>query len=317
MKKVLVQYQIPKEGLQPLYDAGFEVHYPTKEIYREDDLLKLVADFEILISSLQSPITEKVLHKGKKLQLISNYGVGYNNIPIKKARELGIAVANTPISVCEPTAELAMGLLLATMRNITQSNLQLRKDKDFRWGNTQHLATSLTGKQLGIVGMGRIGRAIARRAIAFGMKIAYHNRNRLSTEIEQQYDAHYLSFNELLKTSDVISLNTPLTLETEHLMGETEFQMMKSSAYLLNTARGNVVNEQAMIKALKNKEIAGAGLDVFEDEPHIPTELLEMQNVTLTPHIGIFTYEDRIRTGLEACENIILFCKGKPQNIVN
>lgn len=317
MKKVLIQYQIPKEGLQPLYDAGFELHYPTKSIYKEEDLLPLVADFDVLISSLPVPITDKVLYAGKKLQLISNYGVGYNNVPIEKARELGIAVTNTPISVCEPTAELAMGLLVATMRNITQNNLQLREDINFRWGNTQNLATSLMGKQLGIIGMGRIGRAIARRAIAFGMKIVYHNRNRLDTVTEKQYNAQYMSFEELLQTSDAVSLNMPLTMETEHLIGEKEFQMMKTSAYLLNTARGSVVDEQAMIKALQNNEIAGAGLDVFENEPHIPKELLEMKNVTLTPHVGIFTYEDRIKTGIEASENIILFFEGKPQNIVN
>lgn len=317
MKKVLVAYQIPKEGLRCLEEKGYQVDFPEKTFLTKQDLMTRISQYDALLSMFVAPIDKDIIAAGKNLKIISNYGVGYNNIDILTARQKGIAVSNTPQSVCEPTAELAFGLLLATMRNISGANLGLRQNPDFKWGVMENLGNTLMGKRLGIVGMGNIGQAIARRALAFGMEVVYYNRSRLSPEIEQRYEAKYLSFENLLRTSDAISLNVPLTEATHHLIDANALEMMKESAFLVNTARGPVIDENALVEALQLGKIAGAGLDVFEEEPHISMALLGMQNVTLTPHTGSATFEDRILTGREAAENIIAFFEGNPQNIVN
>ncbi len=317
MKKILVAYKIPREGLQILEDKGYQVDFPEELFFSKEELIEKIPDYDALLAVFVKEVDSDIIKAGKKLQIISNYGVGFNNIDVATARKHNIAVTNTPQSVCEPTAELTFGLLLATMRKISRVNLELRQKPDFKWGVMENLGNTLMGKQLGIIGMGNIGRAVARRAVASGMAIVYHNRNRLPKEIEEQYNAKYLSLEELLQTSDAVSLNMPLTEETHHLIDENALKMMKKTAFLVNTARGQVVDEKALIKALQQGEIAGAGLDVFENEPNIPQEILEMPNVTLTPHTGSATFEDRILTGQEAAENIIAFFEGKPQNIVN
>lgn len=317
MKRVLVTYQIPKQGLEILTEKGYQVDFPEELSFTKDQLIERLPDYDALLSVFVREVDKDMIRAGKNLQIISNYGVGYNNIDVEAAREQNIAVTNTPESVCEPTAELAFGSLVATMRTISAANLGLRYDADFKWGIMENLGNTLVGKRLGIIGMGNIGQSIARRAIAFGMQVVYHNRSRLAKEIEAQYAAQYVSFEELLQTSDAISLNVPLTEETHHLINAEALQMMKNTAFLVNTARGPVVDEKALIKALQDKQIAGAALDVFEEEPHIPEALLKMPNVTLTPHTGSASFEDRILTGKEAAENIIAFFEGKPQNIVN
>lgn len=317
MRKILVTYRIPKEGLQKLEEKGYEVHYPQNEFLTKEELVEAIPEYDALLSVFVKQVDKDVIKAGKKLKLISNYGVGYNNIDIECATKQGIAVTNTPDSVCESTAEIAFGLLLATMRNISGSNLGLRYEKDFKWGIMENLGYTMVGKQLGVIGMGNIGQAVARRALAFGMSIVYHNRRRLPAEIEQKYNAKYVPLEELLRTSDAVSLNMPLTSETHHLMDATAFQMMKKTAFLVNTARGSVVNEQDLIAALQQGTIAGAGLDVFENEPHISKELLTMKNVTLTAHMGSSTHKDRVLIGVEASENIISFFEGNPKNVVN
>ncbi len=318
MKKVLISYQIPKEGLVELLEEnGFQVDFPENTFFTREELVNRIPDYDALLSVFVKEVDKEIIRAGKKLKIISNYGVGFNNVDIEEARKQNIAVTNTPQSVCEPTAELAFGLLLSTMRNISGANVLLQQDVNFKWGIMENLGNTLVGKQLGIIGMGNIGKAVARRAVASGMRIVYHNRNRLPLEIEQKYNAKYLSFEELLETSDAVSLNMPLTDETYHLIDAEALKKMKKTAFLVNTARGQVVDEQALLEALKNKEIAGAGLDVFENEPHIPEDFLKMPNVTLTPHTGSATFEDRILTGKEAAENIIAFFEGKPQNVVN
>lgn len=317
MKKVLVTYDIPKQGLEVLEEKGYQVDFPKTVSFTKEELIEKLPDYDALLSVFVKEVDEEIIQAGKNLKIISNYGVGYNNIDIEAAKKRNIAVTNTPDSVCEPTAELAFGLLLGTMRNISGANLGLRHDAKFKWGIMENLGNTLVGKQLGIIGMGNIGRAIARRAIASGMQIVYHNRTRLDKEIEAQYGAKYLPLEELLRTSDAISLNVPLTDATHHLLSKDSFAMMKNSAFIVNTARGQVIDQGALIEALQSKQIAGAGLDVFEDEPHIPEALLEMPNVTLTPHTGSATFEDRILTGKEAAENILNFFEGNPKNIVN
>lgn len=317
MKKVLIAYRIPKEGIRLLEDKGYHVYYPEKESFSKEELLTLLPDCDALLSIFTLPIDKEVIVAARKLKIISNYGVGYNNIDVEEATRQGVVVTNTPKSVCESTAELAFGLLLDTMRNISKMNLGLRFDPDFSWGVMKNLGYTLYGKQLGIIGMGSIGQAIARRAVSFGMSVAYYNRSRLSEKIEQRYNATYMDFEGLLKTSDAISLNIPLTVETHHLIGAKALGLMKKTAFLINTARGAVVNESELIEALQQGVIAGAGLDVFENEPCIPKSLLEMPQVTLTPHVGSGTFQGRIEIGEEASRNIVSFFEGTPLNVVN
>ncbi|GAG26872.1 unnamed protein product, partial [marine sediment metagenome] len=229
-----------------------------------------------------------------------------------------IVVTNTPDVVTEPTAEIAFGLILSLMRKISECNNKLRSEKDFQWGIMKNLGRTLNGKTLGIIGMGKIGRAVTHKAVAFGMKIIYYDLNPLSPELEKNLSVVYFSLTDLLKNSDVISIHTPLTDQTFHLLGKKEFEMMKPTAYLINTARGPVIDENILVEFLKTKKIAGAGLDVFENEPTISKDLLAMDQVVLTPHIGTGTIETRIEMAKAASRNIIDFFEGKiPKYVVN
>lgn len=230
----------------------------------------------------------------------------------------GIVVCNTPHAVTEPTAEIAMALMYAVARRIAECDRKLRIPNGLEWGLLKNLGVGIYGKTLGVIGMGRIGKAIARRAIASGMKIVYHNRHQLPKEDELQYQAQYVTMEELLKTSDFISLSTPLTDETTHLIDTTEFNLMKPNAILINTARGAVINESALVKALQEGKILGAGLDVYEFEPKITEELLKMDNIVLAPHNGTATIDARNDITREASKNIINhFNESKDIAIVN
>jgi len=316
MKKILVSYHIPREGLRAL-DEKYELIYPQKEFFSTSEMLEIIPECDALITVFSRKLPDEIILKGADLQIISNYGVGFNNINIRLARKHGIAVSNTPEPVIEPTAEFTFALMLATMRRVAECDAALRTEANFKWGVMENLGYSLFGKTLGIVGMGNIGKAVARRAKAFGMPIVYHNRNRLKSDIEAQFSAKYLPFEELLRTADVISLHVPLNDTTFHLIGNQQLSTMKPQAFLINTARGAVLDEQALIAALQNQQIAGAGLDVFEKEPFIPQELLQMKQVVLAPHIGTGTIDTRIALSEMAAQNIIDFFSGKPQRVVN
>jgi lactate dehydrogenase-like 2-hydroxyacid dehydrogenase len=224
---------------------------------------------------------------------------------------MGIAVCNTPNAVTEPTAEMAFGLLLSLTRNIALCDRGLRTDPHFKWGMMENLGTGIYGKTVGIIGMGRIGQAFARRAIASGMKIAYHNRTKLSPEIESNFNCRSVTLDELYSQSDVISLHCPLTPETSHLIDEQAILKMKDRVILINTSRGAVIEEKMLVKYLLNGKIGGAGLDVFEDEPGITPELLTMDQVVLTPHNATGTIDTRIEIGKEAALNILRFFEGQ------
>ncbi len=309
MKKILVMYKIPSCGFDELGDE-FEVVFPKGEKFTEDEWNMHIKDTYAIVSIFGHKLTHDIIDRAVNLKLIANFGVGYDNIDIPYVTSKGITVTNTPDPVTEPTAELAMGLMVAVCRKIGYLNNQLRKPEGVVTGVMKNLSTTLTGKTLGIVGMGAIGQALARRAIAFGMNIIYYNRKQLPLEIEQNYQAKRVEFKELLKMSDVISLNCPLSKETHHLIGEPEFEIMKNSAFLINTARGPVVDEDALIKALSNNKIAGAGLDVCENEPYIPHELLNMNQVVLTPHTGTATLETREEMSWFVAKIIRNFFKG-------
>lgn len=315
-KKILFGYNFLREGFADL-ENDFELIFPTHKHFKKDEVIELIRDCDVLVPNFSFKTDHEIIDKGDKLQLIANFGVGYNNIDVDYAASKGVAVTNTPNSVLEPTAELCFGLMCATARNIGFYNNKLRTSEGVGWGLYDNPGVAMYGKTLGIFGMGRIGQAVARRAIASGMNIIYHNRRPLDKEIEQKYNARYVSFEELISTSDFISLNAPATNDTFHLIGEEELKNMKSSAILINTARGSLIDEQALAKALKEKQILAAGLDVFENEPKITPELFTLDNVVLTPHAGTQTIEGRIDMQKEVAQNILGFFNNTPISRVN
>jgi glyoxylate reductase len=283
--------QLPKEGFKRL--EGHLLDAPKEEA-------------EVLVSTFDYKVTKQMIDAMPKLRLIANFGAGYNNIDLEACKSRGIRVTNTPQPVIEPTAELAFALMIDIARRVSEFDRKVRAGQAV-FGVMNNLSHSLYGKTLGILGMGRIGQALARRAKASGMRIIYYNRHRLSDEIEQTYDATYVDFQTLLQDSDFLSLNLPYTPEVHHIIGKPELGMMKRSAYLINTARGAHVDEAALVEALKSGIIAGAAMDVYEHEPAVSPELLDLPNVVLSPHTGTGTWEGRIAMCENVCDNIIAF----------
>ena len=283
---------LPNEGFRRL--AQHELYAPLEQA-------------DVLVSTFDQPVTREMIMSAPKLQLVANFGVGFNNIDLEACRERGIRVTNTPNPVIEPTAELTFALMHDVARRTAEFDRKLREGKAEPFGVMNNLSHSLYGKTLGIIGMGRIGQALARRAVASGMQIVYNNRRPLSDEAMKQlgYEAKYVSKDELLMEADFVSLNLPYTPEVKHIIDGKALRMMKSTAYLINTARGAHVDEQALVKALKEGEIAGAAMDVYEHEPQITPELLTLDNVVLSPHTGTGTWEGRIAMCKNVCDNIL------------
>lgn len=310
--KILVTYNLPRLPFENL-PADWEITFPAQEQMSREEILHLLPEYDVLLSIFHShdSVDKEIIDAGTKLKLISNYGVGYNNIDTQYARSKGIAVTNTPRSVNNPTAELAIALMLSAARRVSECNLRIRQEKESMWGTMKNLGFSLEGKTLGIIGMGNIGRNVARKAEAFGMNVIYYNRHSEVAGYQR------IDLDTLLRISDFISLHTPLTAETRHLIDIRELSLMKPTAILVNTARGAVINEKALVEALRSHVIAGAALDVFEDEPHITEALYGFNNVVLTPHIGTGTIDTRIAMAEEALANIRNFFNGNPTNVVN
>jgi len=307
--KILITQHIPKEGLKELFD-NYYVIMPGKSGFTFEEQLELIKDVDVLLSLFNSPVNRELIDAANNLKMISNFGVGFNNIDIDFAREKGIIVTNTPDSVTLPTAEHTMGLILAVMRRISEMDRKLRQGKVIDWKVMSNLGNSLNGKVLGIIGMGKIGQATARMANVFGMNVVYYSRNKIDTAMEIELKTKFLPLNDLLKFADVVSLHVPLNDTTTNFISKCELSQMKDTAFIINTARGAIINERELVEALKAKEIAGAGLDVFELEPNINDELLIMDNVVLTPHIGTGTIETRIATAKSAADNIVAFLNG-------
>ena len=288
---------------------AFTTSLPTEGFTRLEHhtLYAPLAEAEVLVSTFDRPVTREMIASAPHLQLVTNFGVGFNNIDLEACRERGIRVTNTPQPVIEPTAELAFALMHDVARRTAEFDRKLREGKAEPFGVMNNLSHSLYGKTLGIIGMGHIGQALARRAVASGMRIIYHNRRPLGDEVMRLlgYEARYVSKEELLQESDFVSLNLPYTPEVKHLIGTEEFNMMKRTAYLINTARGAHVDEQALVQALRESEIAGAAMDVYEHEPQIHPELLTLDNVVLSPHTGTGTWEGRIAMCENVCDNIL------------
>lgn len=310
MKKVLMAYRLKPEGLREL-ERNYEVTLPAdKSYFTRQEVMELIPDYEVLVPNFSFYTDKEIMDCGVKLELISNYGVGYNNIDVAYATKRSIVVTNIPNSTREPTAEFAFALLLAAGRRIGYYDRKLRTPEGVSWGVYAEAGLPVYGKTLGIIGMGRIGQSLAQRAVASGMEIIYYNRNRLDTAIEKQVHASYVSLDELLRRADYISLNAPSTPETRQLIGEKELNRMKPTAVFINTARGDMVDERALAKALREGTIWAAALDVYEDEPRILPELLTLDNVVLAPHAGTKTMEDRIRMSEEMVRNIVGFYEG-------
>ena len=283
---------LPGEGLTRL--SAHSLYVPLSEA-------------DILVSTFDKPVTAAMIASAPNLKLIANFGVGYNNIDLDACRARGIRVTNTPQPVIEPTAELAFALMICVARRVSEFDRALRSGTCQPMAVMNNLSHSLYGKTLGIIGLGRIGQALARRAVASGMQILYHNRHRMPEDIEAKYNARYVDFGTLLQDSDFVSLNLPYTPEVHHLIGKQELGMMKRSAYLINTARGAHIDELSLVEALKSGIIAGAALDVYEHEPQISPELLTLPNVVLSPHTGTGTWEGRIAMCHNIEDNILAF----------
>ena len=281
-------------------------------------IIRGVQKAEGLISMLNDSIDQEVMNAAPKLKIIANYAVGYNNINVHAATQRRIVVTNTPDVLTETTADLTWALMLSVARRIPESEQFLRSGRWTGWAPTQFLGNDIHEKTLGIVGIGRIGKAVARRTIGFSMKALYYSRHRLPVKEEKKLRVQFVSFPRLLRESDFISLHLPLSKASYHLIDRQALRQMKPTAFLINTARGPIVDEKALIEALTKNKIAGAGLDVFEWEPHVSGRLRKMKNVVLLPHMGSGTWETRIRMGLMVCENLsAVFKGGKPPNQVN
>ncbi|TCS65110.1 2-hydroxyacid dehydrogenase [Varunaivibrio sulfuroxidans] len=275
-------------------------------------LIEAVKHADVLVPTVTDDIDSAVLAQaGENLRLIANYGTGVDHIDLSSARQRAITLTNTPDVLTEDTADMTMALILAVPRRVVEGERVLREGKWKGWSPTWMLGNRIHGKRLGIVGMGRIGRAVARRAKGFGLSVHYHNRRRVHGDIETELEATYWeSLDQMLARMDIISVNCPHTPATYHLLSARRLKLLRPSAYLVNTARGEVIDENALIRLLKAGDIAGAGLDVFENEPAINPKFLSLDNVTLLPHMGSATVEGRIDMGEKVLINIKTFIDG-------
>lgn len=282
------------------------------------ELLRQIKTADGLIAMLSDSIDREVIAAGARLRTIANYAVGYNNIDLAAASARDIAVTNTPGVLTETTADLTWALIFAAARRLPEAEALARSGKWTGWAPTQLLGSDIFGKTLGIVGMGRIGQAVARRARGFAMRLLYHSRSRLPVPSEKRLGTSFVPLSRLLKESDFVSLHLPLTDRSHHLIDLRAFTLMKPSAYLINTARGPIVDEGALIEALRKGRLAGAGLDVFEEEPYLSPALRRLKNVVLLPHVGSASLETRIRMGEMVFENLLAAFEGRrPPNMVN
>ena len=310
--KVALTRRLPdvvEKRLAQLFDVQFrkEDTQLTKQ-----DIIDHMKDVDVLVPCISDVIDASMLAQaGKQLKLIANFGAGFDNIDVATALHRGILVSNTPDVVTEDTADMAMALMLSVTRQIPQGLTFMQSGQWDGWSPSAFLGSRLAGKKLGILGMGRIGRAIAVRAKAFGMEVHYHNRQRLHKNLEDQYDANYwVSLDQMVAHVDILSINCPHTPSTFHLMNARRLKLMKPDSVVINTSRGEVLDENALTNMLQSKEIAGAGLDVYERGREINPKLMKLQNVILLPHISSATREGRLEMGEKVIINIKTFSDG-------
>ena len=309
---VVVTRKLP-EAVETRMRELFEVKLnDTDTALTEAELAEAMATADVLVPTLTDRIDQKLLAQaGESLKLIANYGAGFDHIDVETARRRGILVSYTPGVLTEDTADMTMALILAVPRRIKEG-MELIQSGDWQgWSPTAIMGHRIWGKRLGILGMGRIGQAVARRARAFGLQIHYHNRRRLHEDIESELDATYWeSLDQMLARMDIVSVNCPHTPATFHLLSARRLKLMKPTAYIVNTARGEVIDENALTRMLVRGELSGAGLDVFEHAPAVNPRLMGLPNVVLLPHMGSATEEGRIEMGEKVIINIKTFADG-------
>ena len=310
--RVVVTRKLPdpiETRMMELFDVQLNL---TDEAMSKADLIEAVKTADVLVPTVTDRIDAAILSQAaENLKLVANYGTGIDHIDLATARQRGITVTNTPDVLTEDTADMTMGLILAVSRRLTEGERRLRSGDWHGWAPTSMLGHRIYGKRLGIVGMGRIGQALARRARGFGLSIHYHNRHKLHEEVEQELEAtHWESLDQMLARMDVISVNCPHTPATYHLLSARRLKLLQGHAVIVNTSRGEVIDENALTRMLVAGEIGGAGLDVFEHEPAVNPKLVALDNVVLLPHMGSATFEGRIDMGEKVLINIKTFIDG-------
>jgi len=321
MRKVFITRKIPEAGIKLLKKNGYKIVIsPHNRVLKKVELIKYLKSnkYDGLLCLLTDKIDGDVINAaGKQLKIIANYAVGFDNIDLKAAKERGIMVTNTPGVLTETVAEHTFSLLLAIAHRISEADRFTRAGKYKGWEPMLLLGSDVAEKILGIVGLGRIGITVAKHAVkGFGMKALYYDVKR-NSQFEKEFGAKYVNFNQLLKNSDFVTIHVPLLPSTKHLIGAKQFKMMKKSAYLINTSRGAVIDERALVKALKNKSLKGAAIDVFEFEPKVVPALKKLDNIIITPHIASGTEETRSKMSELAASNLIAGLEGKkPPNLV-
>ncbi len=317
--KVFIARVIPEEGMKILQanKCDCQVHDQDRPVSRSE-FEEAIKDADAVLSMLNNQIDADLLNRASRLKVVANLAAGTDNIDLAACTKRSIAVTNTPGVLTEATADLTMALLLAAARHLIQADQYLREGRFNGWDPLLFSGAALNGKALGIIGMGRIGQAVAKRARGFGLNIFYHNRNPLPEEIAAPLEAEYLSLDDLIKRVDFLSLHLPYSREVHHIIDNRRLSMMKPGAYLVNTARGAHVDEKSLVEHLRAGNIAGAALDVFEHEPQTAPGLTDLDNVTLLPHIGSATIEARAEMARMAAESIAAVLNGKmPNNILN
>lgn len=316
--RVLVTREVFDETLDYLR-AHCEVIDNQKDVpYAQEALAAALADCEGLMCALTDKVDAALLARAPRLRAVANIAVGYNNIDVPACTARDVMATNTPGVLDDSTADLAWALMLGTARRITEVERRIRAGEWTGWRLKQWLGVDVHHATLGIVGMGRIGQAIARRALGFEMKVVYHNRKRIAPELERKCNAAYVSLDELLTQSDFVVLQVPYTPETHHLIGAAQLKKMKTSAILINSTRGGVVDDAALVAALKGGTIRGAGLDVYENEPKLHPDFLKLDNVVLAPHVGSSTEATRKAMAMLAAQNLVAALQGHvPPNLVN
>lgn len=316
--KVLITGRLPEDVVNAVRLEHEVIINEQNTPMPRDQIVRHSTDIDGLLPMVTDTIDDQLMGMAPKLRIIANYGVGYDNIDVAAATARGIWVTNTPGVLTDATADVTFALILAVARRVVEGDKRIRAGKFPKWAPMPFLGHDVTGKTLGIIGLGRIGRAVARRARGFDMPVLYHNRNRLPEAEERELSATYADLKTLLSESDFVSLHVSFSSETRHLIAREELKMMKQTAYLINASRGPVVDEHALVDALRAGIIAGAGLDVFEKEPELAPGLTELDNVVLVPHIGSATVETRYKMAELAVKNLLAGLKGQvPPNCLN
>ena len=316
--KVVVTREIAPEAVS-LLRQHFSVFANQKDApVSPRQLLQKLKGMDGAVTLTTDTITDDVLARNPQLKIVSNVAVGYNNFDVAAATRRGVMMTNTPGAVDDATADLTWALILGAARGVTFADRAVRAGRWKRWRMMEYVGQDIYGKTIGIIGFGRIGRGVARRAMGFNMKVLYASRSRASDTIEQEFRASYVDKHTLLRESDVVTLHLPLFPETRHYIGAADLALMKKTAILVNASRGPIVDEKALVRALKSGRIAGAGLDVYENEPALAAGLAQLPNAVLTPHVGSGTYATRLKMSTMAVNNCIAGLTGqRPPNLLN